>query len=1485
VTATWQMLQVLGVTTLLVIFVIGCCGLHAYDRDSTDLGGKTGCDTGWLAGVWARRFSRLEDEHDTKMPSARTANDASGYGRGYARAAAAAVWLLAAGAIMILLVADLQLEPPTGPTPVTYNDAGWQLRRSFDLGLGGGSGGGGGGDNGDGDGGYGNSGGRSRFQALWVAHALLCCVFLLRPLCHLLAGLCLPRSLSLAAVASAAIKTPTANLIENEWAEQGREYASERGGHGFHLVAMVQCSTGKLCTRGKQKSNTQPTASASGSGTHTNGDMALTLQSAHARDEPYASPSLPSSTPTHASIQRLSLGAADEAHSPRLHLRSDETPAISYSHAFGYDDREGTVEDKRPPPSTMAANRWRRRADALVLKDAPAAERAAVLVEILKTLGIPCRQLVGYSGRGRAPGIARVFVALRAPRPPTNASELRGLSNLPDDNDAGAIDAFGSHAPPMLIHASVVRKHAMCALHKALREPGVAKRHRPNLTQAERSATWLWLSAVPVSEGLLRATIAFPFARVDGTRAATTVWLPREVLRAALSEGLLRDGASDAGCTVLLEHMLQEAGAPLSELAEREILARGPGGAPSAWLLHSLSQWNALRSAISGGDARSAWPAVALSDTTALQALSLPLGWEALRINGAEKVTKQQPTLLVPQPFGDGGSTGDGAPSLDAKASAVNSSLLFFRRKQLGLSQWYHPLTAYSMRLGEALRTPDSSAGFKSSGILFNLRSLPRAGAILGALWTPPLDELRGYLGAGAAQTVAMSGRFVGQLLPIAALGFVVELARALDGQGVGGFLYLSATLSMSVLLPLWAMATAVDCEAYAGYLAQRWASSSAGLRGQPKPTFAQALAAAICEGGGDGELGAKLPPYNELVRSDSPRKTKTRLERPTSHPGAVASDVVSAQQTSANRSVWLPVMLGGCLLGAVLAAYALVSGWLRQRAESQEHGDTRFEVLRQYALPFLRAMIIGLLDSTFAGLLRAFGPEGQQRRARRREVLKADVEASADADDEGAGACGVVGAGERGGREGNGGDEREAGLLLGFHCANAFSTLAFQAFLVPLLPASARLGARASKEVFARELNAAVLSFSAAVAFRQWAADLQASHGTSLAAALGDAAIAAGGSPAAIAARERAKLQQRPAARAACDGRVLVVDASADAALWHALHAILNGSNGKGVAPASGEQVGVFLGPHLLELLDSPRENAASDANDAASSADPLCTALMSVTKRAPLSLLSAPLPPGAGASSSSSSGVTRSVGVLELRPTDDAVHDVGDGHALRVDVELATHDAPSARAAAGDGVLRAAHTRAGRLLWQRRAADAALRVDVAAHLALATVESLNSRGSGSDEAFYILTHFGYVALFGAAVPALPLLLLAHVLLGARAAATCALVFTQRAAPMGTDWLGGAHVRALRWLAVLSPLSTIALLLLSTPTLECFVAPADMLLAGVLPPADADMPWAVYGLCPAASRLSLVVVLLAVEHMLILARYACPCRTLFGHA
>ncbi|KAJ1620775.1 hypothetical protein T492DRAFT_847541 [Pavlovales sp. CCMP2436] len=383
-----------------------------------------------------------------------------------------------------------------------------------------------------------------------------------------------------------------------------------------------------------------------------------------------------------------------------------------------------------------------------------------------------------------------------------------------------------------------------------------------------------------------------------------------------------------------------------------------------------------------------------------------------------------------------------------------------------------------------------------------------------------------------------------------------------------------------------------------------------------------------------------------------------------------------------------------------------------------------------------------------------------------------------------------------------------------------------------------------------------------------------------------------------------------------------------------------------------------------------------------------------MSVTKRPPPreSLASAevketaPLPPGAGASSSSSSGVTRSVGVLELRPTDDAVHDVGDGHALRVDVELATHDAPSARAAAGDGVLRAAHTRAGRLLWQRRAADAALRVDVAAHLALATVESLNSRGSGSDEAFYILTHFGYVALFGAAVPALPLLLLAHVLLGARAAATCALVFTQRAAPMGTDWLGGAHLADAtilltpplppiflpRWLAVLSPLSTIALLLLSTPTLECFVAPADMLLAGVLPPArpwevrapfsnetdlaiihfcpafrlgqpasvglartrhqsmilqlgygpggwvhspnswaqtvaklavaktdtrpccagpaarcaqDADMPWAVYGLCPAASRLSLVVVLLAVEHMLILARYACPCRTLFGHA
>ncbi|KAJ1620773.1 hypothetical protein T492DRAFT_888095 [Pavlovales sp. CCMP2436] len=91
---------------------------------------------------------------------------------------------------------------------VTYNDAGWQLRRSFDLGLGGGSGGGGGGDNGDGDGGYGNSGGRSRFQALWVAHALLCCVFLLRPLCHLLAGLCLPRSLSLAAVALCAQEAP-----------------------------------------------------------------------------------------------------------------------------------------------------------------------------------------------------------------------------------------------------------------------------------------------------------------------------------------------------------------------------------------------------------------------------------------------------------------------------------------------------------------------------------------------------------------------------------------------------------------------------------------------------------------------------------------------------------------------------------------------------------------------------------------------------------------------------------------------------------------------------------------------------------------------------------------------------------------------------------------------------------------------------------------------------------------------------------------------------------------------------------------------------------------------------------------------------------------------------------------------------------------------------------------------------------------------------
>lgn len=425
---------------------------------------------------------------------------------------------------------------------------------------------------------------------------------------------------------------------------------------------------------------------------------------------------------------------------------------------------------------------------------------------------------------------------------------------------------------------------------------------------------------------------------------------------------------------------------------------------------------------------------------------------------------------------------------------------------------------------------------------------------------------------------------------------------------------------------------------------------------------------------------------------------------------------------------------------------------------------------------------------------------------------------------------------------------------------------------------------------------------------------------------------------------REKVKGAHRPAERAAADGRVLVIDPSADAALWHTMHTLLRagaaGTAGAASGQAGGHQEGkssmaVFLGPRLFALLDTPMGGSSSaqpsvtgsapPARAAASAsaeafaeavadalangrtaADALRAAQLSVTRRpVPAQARAAAdaaaegsattTPPGGSSGELGLDGAVRDVPGLSAEPnaTTGAIAGLrgaaalgskarvralfatapkaaaaaaaaAAGRGLRLDVELAAPDSAAVRASEEDGVLRAAHARAARLLWHRHVSDAALRVDVAAHLALLPAEEAEVEGAppgagsggggdgaarsvavvadGGGEAARLLTSFALVALFGAAEPVLPLLLLAHALLGARATALRALLFARRAPPLGTPHYRPAasslalHARALGWLGLLSPVCTVALLLLNSPLLECMLAPASGQLAQLLP-------------------------------------------------
>ena len=531
------------------------------------------------------------------------------------------------------------------------------------------------------------------------------------------------------------------------------------------------------------------------------------------------------------------------------------------------------------------------------------------------------------------------------------------------------------------------------------------------------------------------------------------------------------------------------------------------------------------------------------------------------------------------------------------------------------------------------------------------------------------------------------------------------------------------------------------------------------------------------------------------------------------------------------------------------------------------------------------------------------------------------------------------------------------------------------QAFVRPLLPSGLAFGegvpiGKADRE---RELAAAILSLGAVMALSQWAADVRvALSGPTLAAAVVSRAHSmAGSGRRALVARERAKLAHAPAERAAADGRVMIVDAGSDAALWHTLQTLLGGARGVasparaagggGGAVAEPRAMAIFMGPRLVELLDAPRPAAgeradaraaalgaasvrlvagASPARPARESdgldddrtmADELRAAILSVVRR---TLTDATPPPSATDGAAFDVARAGGGGGLVTGGGGGLVTGGGGGApagaapsvvaqpALHLDLELAPADSTAASAAAADGLLRAAHTRAARLLWQRHSADAALRVDMAAHLALApaeTVELEPAAGAavgdavctgGEDER--LVTWFGLVALFGAAQPALPLLLLAHALLGARAHALRALIFERRALPSASASAVGAGARvqparALGVLAALSPVSTVALVLLCSPLPDCLLAPAHERLAQFLPPpvrrhaaprpdfrAPAHRraplvprraalqangaPWAVPGQCAPLSTTSLLVLLMVAEHALLFAKWACPC-------
>jgi len=409
------------------------------------------------------------------------------------------------------------------------------------------------------------------------------------------------------------------------------------------------------------------------------------------------------------------------------------------------------------------------------------------------------------------------------------------------------------------------------------------------------------------------------------------------------------------------------------------------------------------------------------------------------------------------------------------------------------------------------------------------------------------------------------------------------------------------------------------------------------------------------------------------------------------------------------------------------------------------------------------------------------------------------------------------------------------------------------QAFVPPFAPSL--LGSPRPKAFLQRKLSALVLSFALSHTLAQQVWDVLVPMAT----------------PTLNTALERAKGQVRGRSHgsagtpgggqaAAAEGRILIVDPVCDAALWQALRSVMPGDVVRAAAGATGlkdatpppsffkmgggltgsggsKARSALTGPQLAIAMS---EELVEKVKWRAGGQDPLRSAVLSLsqlTNSAELSRVAAREPRG-----------------------------VVQGTALAVSLGLASASSVARKAASEDGLMQAAHLKAARLLRHRHAEDMALRVELAAQLCLSPSEQW-------QDLEQVLTQFGYLVLFGAAVPLLPLLLLANNLFEARSDALKLVLLYRRPDPVKTAGLGGVWLRSLQRLSALSPLFNIAIVLIASPAVECLFKPAEGY-PPVLPPAPDGTPWAVRGQCPATSQTSLLIGVIVLEHIVLALRY-----------